>query len=383
MIKYVLKSRTFPSKKIFNLLVVAALIIFAISCKKDIDSPTESELIKNKIVAVLDSVLDNTHVPGIVAGIWAPNEDIELIYTGGVSDLETNAPMDADMVFRIGSNTKTMTVTILLMLVDLELVALEDTLSKYLPDFPRADEVTIEMLCNMRSGIYNYSDNLDFYNNLAQNPTHVWSFDELLSYPINNNYYFDPDSGYHYSNSNTLLIGKIIEQITNQTLKENITEKIITPLGLEKTDYFASGVDLPGYHSKAYYFQDYDPDNPEYTEYFDVSWAGPAGSAISTLDELKEYVITLVGGGFLSPELQQRRLNSMIPMENPWGVTYGIGMLEYKGFYGHNGSLPGYTSLMIHSPSKNCTIVIWYNSQLPDNPTNLLPIIPHLIYSNL
>ena len=94
-------------------------------------------------------------------------------------------------------------------------------------------------------------------------------------------------------------------------------------------------------------------------------------------------MITLVGGGFLSPELQQRRLSSMIPMENPWGVTYGIGMMEYNGFYGHNGSLPGYTSLMIHSPSKNCTIVIWYNSQLADNPTNLLTIIPHLIYSDL
>ncbi len=377
------KSTTFPTLKLISLLLFGTFLIFSTACNKDVDSPPESEIIKNKITEVLDSVLANTHVPGIVAGIWAPNENIELIYTGGTSDLETGASMNADMIFRIGSNTKTMTITILLKLVDLELIALEDKLSKYLPEFPRADEVTIEMLCNMRSGIYNYSDNLDFYNMITQDPTHVWSFDELLSYPENHNYYFDPDSGYHYSNSNTVLVAKIIEQISVKPLKQHITDEIILPLGFENTEYLASGVELPGFHSKAYYFQEYSPENPEYTEHFDVSWAGPAGSAYSTLRELKEYVIRLVGGGFLSPELQHRRITSMKHMENPWGVKYGIGMLEYKGFYGHNGSLPGYTSLMIHSPSKNCTIIIWYNSQLPDTPTNLLTIIPHLIYSNL
>ncbi len=377
------KSQTFPVIKIISLLVASMLLVFNLSCNNNDDSPSGAEIIENEIIASLDSVLANTHVPGIVAGVWAPNENIELIYTGGTSDLETGAPMDANMVFRIGSNTKTMTITILLKLVDSGLISLSDTLSKYIPDFPRADEVTIEMLCNMRSGIFNYSEDPEWDERLLQEPEHVWSYDELLSYAAGNEYYFDPGTGYHYSNSNTILIGKLIEQISGKSLKEWITDEIILPLGLKNTGYLLSGTELPGFHSKGYYMNKYDPESPEYTNYFDVSWAGPAGAAYATLEELKEYVIKLAGGGLLSPEMQQIRLNSMKPMENPYGVTYGIGMLEYKGFYGHNGSLPGFTSLMIHSPSRNCTIVIWYNSQLPDTPTHLLAIIPHLIYEDM
>jgi len=54
----------------------------------------------------LDSIIENTHVPGLVAGVWAPDEDIDFVYTAGVSNIETGATMDADMIFRIASNTK-------------------------------------------------------------------------------------------------------------------------------------------------------------------------------------------------------------------------------------------------------------------------------------
>lgn len=61
-----------------------------------------------------------------------------------------------------------------------------------------------------------------------------------------------------------------------------------------------------------------------------------------------------------------------------------MGIMEYKGFYGHNGALPGYTSLMMHSPELNCTIIIWYNSQIDSSvPTDLLYVIPKLIYPDL
>ncbi len=92
-------------------------------------------------------------MPGIVAGIWAPNEGVELIYEGGYANLETKEAMGADMLFRIASNTKTFAITILLQLVDEGKLSLDDKLSQYYPDFPRGDEVTIEMLTNMRSGI--------------------------------------------------------------------------------------------------------------------------------------------------------------------------------------------------------------------------------------
>lgn len=361
------------------------IVIFCISaCTEDSPvSPTNSEIIENQITALFDSVLENTHVPGIVAGIWAPNEGIELIYTGGVSDLATKTELEPSMVFRIGSNTKTMTITILLKLVEDGIISLDDKLSMYVPDYPRADEVTIEMLSNMRSGIFNYTESGDFWGIISQNPAKIWSFDDLISFSLTQEYYFEPGSSFYYSNTNTILIAKIIEQLTNKSLEAHITEKLISPLNLISTKYIPHGTQLPGIHSKGYYAGEYDPTFPECSELVDVSFGGPAGSAVSTIFELKKYVIALTEGAFLSEQMQSKRLNSMMNIGSPIGIEYGIGLFEYKSFFGHDGGIPGYTSLMVHSPTKNCTIIIWYNSQLPDTPTNLLGIITKLIYSEL
>lgn len=369
-----------------QLLLILGLLLsisfFMASCKKD-DNPSSSETIENSIKTTLDSVITNTHVPGLVAGIWAPNEGINLEYTAGVANLETNASLSTDMIFRIGSNTKTMTITVLLQLVDEGLINLNDKLSGYIPDFPMGDEVTIEMLTNMKSGIFNYSESELFVNEIFSNPTKFWTTEELLSYAITNPYYFDPGTGFHYSNSNTIIAGKIIEIVTGNSLESNIRTRLIETLNLENTAYLIGGTEIPGNHSSAYYLGEYDPDAPECSELFDISWGAAAGSAISKLSELKVYVEALTQGTFLSDTLQQHRLICH-DIGDPHGRKYGMGIMEYKGYYGHNGALPGYTSLMMHSPELNCTIIIWYNSQINNSvPTDLLYVIPKLIYPDL
>lgn len=364
-----------------HLVLLLFLISIVVSCKKNSDSD-EIDIRKQKIISAIDSIVDNTHVPGIVAGIWAPDEDFELLYATGTSNLETSSQMDTDMIFRIGSNTKTMTNTVLLKLVDDGLIRLEDNLFEYLPSFPRANEVKIEMLCNMRSGIHSYSEDTAYQQIMASNPTKVWNYNELISYVTEENYDFDPGTDFHYSNTNTILIGIIVEQITGKTLKTLINEIIIEPLDLINTDYYSQGVTFDGYHPKGYYSGQYDSTNPEFGEFFDVSWAGPAGGTVSTVSELKEYVIAMVDGTFLSDELQQRRLNELYPCSRP-DMDYGLGILKYGTFYGHTGSIPGFTSLMFYSPEKNCTMIIWFNCQLFDitpASSNLPKIIEDIIY---
>ncbi len=354
------------------------------SCKKDetTTTPSEAEIIESNIQAVLDSIIGNTHVPGLVAGVWAPNEGVDFVYSAGVSNIETNAPMDADMIFRIGSNTKTITITVLLQLVDEDLISIDDPLSDYLPDFPRADEVTIEMLTNMRSGIFNYSELPEFIDILVTNPTRTWTTDELIAIAAGQPYYFEPGTDFYYSNSNTAIIGKIIEIVTGSSLEYNIRTRIFDPLGLINTVYLVGGSQIPGYHSSAYYGGEYDPTLPDLSEYFDASWAGAAGAAISDIYELKTYAEAIAGGVFLSDAVQINRLDCH-EMGSPSGIKYGMGIFDYKGFYGHNGSTYGYTSLMVNSPERNCTIIIWYNSQLPELPTELLFVLPYLIYDDL
>ena len=374
-------------KKI-NLIITVSLFLcsayFFTSCKKDEASttPSEAEIIESSIQSVLDSIIENTYVPGLVAGVWAPNEDIDFVYSAGVSNIETKAPMDADMIFRIASNTKTTTITVLLQLVDEGLISLDDPLSDFLPDFPRANEVTIEMLANMRSGIFSFTESSDYYDILFTYPTRTWTTDELIAIASGQPYYFPPGTNFHYSNSNTVIIGKIIEIVTSLSLEYNIRTRIFDPLGLINTVYLVGGTQIPGYHSSAYYAGEYDPTLPDVSEYFDISYAGAAGAAISDVYESKTYAEALAGGAFLSPSLQAKRLDCY-EIGSDKGLKYGIGIFDYKGFYGHNGGTFGYTSLMVHSPEKNCTIIIWYNCQLPETPTDMLYVIPHIIYNNL
>ena len=364
------------------LLLIAISLIFT-SCDNS-TSPVETDTaneIETQLKTVLDSIINNTDVPGLVAGIWAPNQGIDLVYSAGVADLETNEPMDAEMVFRIASNTKTLAITVLLQLVDEGVLSLDDKLSQYYPTFPRGDEVTIEMLTNMRSGIYNYVESDNFWSILFNNPHHYWSVEEIINFVLtddpDNLYYFDPGSGFHYSNSNTILIEYIIEQTTGITLEAHINYRIIVPLGLTKTFYVVSGTQIPGYHSKAYYIGD-TSDDTDVSEYFDYSFARAAGGAISDIFDLRKFVNALTDGYFLSDSLQNKRMDCNSIAGNP--MKYGMGIFDNSGFYGHNGAAPGYSSLMVHSPERNCTIVIWYNSALETAPTSLLNVIQNIIY---
>ena len=372
-------------KKILFTSVLAVLLSF--SCTKSDDpgnSTDPNTKIKNQLSHILDSVIQNTHVPGLVAGIWAPDRGLDYVHTAGVSDLETKAQLHPQMTFRAGSNTKTFVITILLQLVDEKLVSLNDPLSKYLPDFPRGHEVTLEMLTNMKSGIYDYTTAPEFLTEIMEHPTRFWTTGEMIDIAASHPYDFDPGNGFKYCNSNTMLAGFVIEKVTGISLESNIKTRIIDPLNLVNTQYLVGGTQIPGFHSNGYYGGVYHPSDPEVSEYFDVSFLGAAGSMVSDIYELKTYVKALTTGNFLSPELQQWRFTVM----NDWGkmafVNYGPGIMEYKGFFGHSGSIYGFTSLMVHSPAMNCTVIIWYNSQIEGTtPIFLLPELVKVLYPEL
>ena len=355
-----------------------------ISCNKDDETPPASEQIETNIKMAFDSIIENTNVPGLVVGIWAPDEGIDLVYSAGVADLDTKAPMDPEMVFRIASNTKTFAITVLLQLVDEGSLSLDDKLSQYLPDFPRGDEVSIEMLTNMRSGIFNYVTSELFWTMVFEDPTHFWTVDEIIDFVLEENegklYNFDPGTGFSYSNSNTIIAQYIVEKVTSSSLEFLINQRIIVPLNLDNTMYVVGGCEIPGYHSKGYYFCGLED---EYSECFDYSFAKAAGCMISNIYDLKTYVIALTGDYFLSPELQAKRMNEQMQI-GTGDFKYGMGIMGYKAFSGHNGGAPGYTSLMMHSKELNCTFIMWYNCNIDDVKVNdLLPIIPKLIYPDL
>lgn len=369
--------------KTYLLLAVLAMAIFVFACKKNNDTPltpitplpTKSDVIKE----LCDSIVKNTYVPGMVVGVWDAAQGVDLVYAGGLAEVATETPMDDEMLFRIGSNTKTFTNTAMLQLVDDGLLSTEDTLSKYVPDFPRADEITMRLLGDMRSGIHSYTDDSLFYYEWLNNPLRVWTTDELLDISAGHPFLFDPGTAFNYCNTNTVMIGKVIEILTQNSLKHEIHTRIIDALGLQNTTYHSSGSDMPGYHAHGYFTDDFDPDWPDATEAWDISWAQAAGGMVSNVHDLKIYIEAMVGGGLLSDSTQQLRINSLNYMHGD--SAYGIGLFAVHTFMGHNGGVEGYTSVMMHSLSKDATIIILYNCKLSAHrPDDLFLEIIDVLY---
>ncbi|MBS1907743.1 MAG: beta-lactamase family protein [Actinobacteria bacterium] len=327
----------------------------------------------------------------------------EITATYGVTQLRGTTPVSLDDHVRIGSNTKTMTGTVILQLVQEGRLALEDKVAKYRPDVPNGRNITIEQLLTMRSGLGNYTATLALNQALDTQPQRVWNPEELVAMGLAEPPAFAPGDGWYYSNTNTLLLGLIAEQIEQKPLAQIFQERLFTPLGLKGTSYpEPADASMPEPYSHGYmYSTNVDtmdsnvlpPDMleqakagtlaPTDTTNLNPSWAGAAGGAISTIRDLAHWVEALGTGAAIGPTLQKERLDSVQPTraDKP-DPQYGWAIAKMGPFYGHTGELPGYNSFMGYDPVQKVTVVVWANvAPAPDGRAPATTIAATLIKS--
>jgi D-alanyl-D-alanine carboxypeptidase len=333
--------------------------------------------------STLETVVDELNAPGAVVVVHS-RELGECALSFGTGNLAEQQPIAFDDQFRIGSNTKTMTGTVILQLVDEEQLSLDDPVSMYRAGVPNGENITIAQLLNMRSGLQDYSALPELAESMDNAPDRVWTADELLALSYAQPPAFPPGEGYLYSNANTVLLGLIIERLTGQTVADAFQERIFGPVGINNTLLPALTLNvLPGAHADGYLYgtvAEFIQSGGELTaaqsadiaagtlvpnDVTDInpSWGWAAGAGISTTDDLALYVKALVGGGLLSDELQQQRLASVLPVDpaNPDGAAYGYAIAKYGQMYGHTGELPGYNSFMGYDPERDITVIAWAN----------------------
>ena len=181
----------------------------------------------------VEGVLEETTTPGAV--VLLRQGDTEYLAAYGTREYDGEDAVTVDDHFRIGSNTKTMTGTVILQLVDEGKLALDDPVTDFVPEVPNGDNITIAQLLDMRSGLHSYSELIPFNRILDEDPGKVWQPEELVAMGLAEEPYFPPGDGYHYSNTNTVLLGMIIEQITGNSASDEFRSRIFEPLGLEET----------------------------------------------------------------------------------------------------------------------------------------------------
>ncbi|MBO1902873.1 beta-lactamase family protein [Leucobacter weissii] len=350
--------------RLFRCVVLAALLLFGVSgCTAGAgDAVVSGETSAER--AVIDEFRTVAEDLGTVgAFLLVRTSDGAYSSAYGENEDGTGVEPTGDTVFRIGSNTKTFTGTVLLQLVDEGLIALDDPVSDYWDDVPHGDAITIEMLLNMRSGLYSYTESEEWAEASLEDTGRVWEPEELLRIAFEHEPHSEPGESYYYSNTNTVLLGAIAERLTGRSLEDLFAERLFEPLGLASTRLpVADDVSLAEPYAHGYVILE--GEERVDSTFFNPSWGWAAGAAVSTAEELADWAEALTSSGLLSEGLQERRLDSVLPIsedaaQEGWG--YGLGIAEVAGLLGHTGQLPGYNSFMGSDPTTGVTVVIWAN----------------------
>jgi D-alanyl-D-alanine carboxypeptidase len=342
----------------FALLALVAPTVTRAANLPSISSPA----VQSAVVAAVqrDRVRFGGHspIPATIIGVW-DDKGHSFIKTFGYENLATKAPLKLADHFRIGSNTKTFVVSVLLQLVTEGKLALDDPLSHFQlgVSVPNARNITIRELCDMRSGLFEAFDTPQF---AALNGRVPKNFNQrmLVAWAVRHKPYFAPNQGYRYSNTNYILLGLIIQAITNDSVANEIRKRLIEPFGLTQTS-FPQVDTMPDPWARGYglgknaNWQDVSNTVP-------VAFTWSAGAMISAAADIRRW-IKLYATGQASGRATYRDLIDCIPFLG--NTSFGLGITCSAGWYGYTGALPGYNTADYYSPSTGVTILAWIDYQ--------------------
>ena len=330
-----------------------------------------SEDVRVEAASELQSLLDGGVAMGIpgIAGAVATSEGVVWSGVAGMADLQMGTPVRSDMLFGIGSITKTFVAVVTLQLAEEGQLDLDATAASLLGSavegIPNADKATIAQLLNHTGGVPSWEDDPVWISDgrgATLDTGRIWGKTETLPYIKGHEPLAAPGVEYSYANTNYTLLGMIIEQVTGEEAVDEIHRRILEPLGL--ADIHLEGFEpvpserLPhryhwatsGFREDAGVnaaFSDVRPDLIDATNSnLSVEWT--AGGMVASARDLALYVVALRDGLLLEPESMEFMLDWFPAGE---GVQIGHNVFRYEYpddlvLIGHSGSVLGFTGSM-------------------------------------
>jgi D-alanyl-D-alanine carboxypeptidase len=343
-------------------LVAASMMSISVGVAPAHASPDD---LASRLDTAIEARIAQMGIPGAIVALSIPGQ-IEYAKAFGVSDTATGEPMLVNDFTRIGSVTKTFTGTAILQLVDQGKIALSDPISRYVDGVPFGDVITLDLLGRMRSGLPDYTETDEFLNRAyTELPTGPDAFTttprELIDAAFRQPMEFPPGTDFKYSNTNTVLLGMVVEKVTGMPLGEYFEQNIFGPLGLKRTSYPPNGLmPVPFAHgyNKAPDGQIFD------AALWNPSWGDAAGRVVSDLADMTVWAVALGKGTLLRPDTQAQRISngsSVVP-----GTSYDFAIFNVNGWLGHNGDIPGYTTVVVYLPERDASLVVFTNSDVPE-----------------
>jgi D-alanyl-D-alanine carboxypeptidase len=317
-------------------------------------------------VAKLDRALrrtwGSTWSPGVIAGVWIGSRGWTATL-GATRRAAGPAPRPADRT-RVGSITKTMLGTVLLRLVDQGRLQLDESIAQWFPQIPDAGQITIRELADMGSGIASYTGDPALVGQYFANPTMPFNADTLIAAGAALPRKFLPGQGFDYSDTNFVMLGRIVEQVTGQPLSEVMHKLLFAPLGMSGSLYPTDNR-IPKPYLNGYTVQGSVTGNPLDATAWTPTFAAGAGQAISTLPDLHKLAVALGTGKLLKPATQRQRLRP-----NPFSVgdgrAYLLALGLDHGWLSHQGQIPGYNTEIAYLPKLKATVVVIADADIAD-----------------
>lgn len=333
--------------------------------------------------SAIESFVEAYHEADRFSGAVLVADGGEVLYAGGhgLANVAWGVPNTPETRFRIGSVTKQFTAALVLQLMEEGLVDLEAPVTAYVPAYPAepGDRVTVHQLLVHTSGIPSYTSLPEFFPDLSRDPYAPDSFLTVFQdLPLD----FEPGEQWSYNNSGYFLLGVLIEKVTGQSFADALRDRLLTPLGLDDTDYEESGVVYP--RAASGYVRE--GSRLARAAYLDPSLPYAAGMMISTVGDLQAWSEALAEGHVFERPETLELMNTAHVDVGGGGGAYGYGVFVDEAQVGgetvaiveHGGGINGFSTGFRLLPDRDAVIVTMSNTS--DPARGLVDGIMRLLY---
>lgn len=385
------------------LFALAFLVLLPLSSAAAAPNGDLRSQLQSDVAQYLASRAKAEHISAVSLSVYIPGEPQNInVAAGSTRYGRGGVPVTRQTLYQIGSNTKSFTALTVLQLESEGKLNINDTVGKWLPQYPAYKSISIRRLLNMTSDIPTYDDNKSMLAAYAAHPMKYWSPRKLIGvvYPQ-----IDRGGAWLYSNTAYILSQLIIERASGENYASEIRRRFINDpaIGLTST-YYEPNLYPASILNRmtAGYFYSSDPDNDGLQPLMgrdvrsaSVSWAQAAGAIVSTPEDVTRWCRALFGTSLIGAK-QRAELRSLVSQTNaqpittttprqPRGFGLGVGQMYHPQFgrvWFYEGMTLGYRMTYVYFPKTGLTYAVGLNSQ-PDKSEDRVGQLMQAIYARL
>ena len=281
--------------------------------------------------------------------ILAAEKDRILFYESfGFRDLKKQDKIKRDDIFQVGSNTKAMVAMALLKWQEDGLLNISNPISDYVKAPGAYHLIRVKDLLNHTSGMINYTQKKKFWESVQ--PDKKTSLQDIMNFITDYPLIFDPQSRFHYTNSNYIFAGKILENVGHASWKTQLKNMIFKPLQMANTGHVDRFEDISPVKGHIRISSDV----YQAFEGFDLSWVQTAGSVYSTAEDMLKWLRNYSNNKIINAESHKMMIT---PFKNGYGLGVHVQKKDGDIHIWHNGHTPGFYSTTSHFVSRNLSII--------------------------